>query len=90
VDGYNGVTGTAHLNYRMLIPMTMTNIVKTNDAICGFRVIATPSYPFTIERCAGFSIWTPMLTTNRPNGIFDYMDTNAVVEKGFYRTKQTP
>jgi hypothetical protein len=90
VDGYNGVTGTAHLNYRLLVPMTLTDIVKTNDTICGFRVIATPSYPFTIQRCAGLSSWTTMLTTNSPTGAYNYYDTNAVVQKRFYRALQTP
>ena len=90
VDGKNGVTGTAHLNYRLLVPMSLTDIVKTNDTICGFRVNATPSYPFTIQRCAGFSSWTTMLTTNSPTGMYDYYDTNAVVQKRFYRALQTP
>ena len=90
VDGKNGVTGTAHLNYRLLVPMTLTDIVKTNDTICGFRVNVTPAYPFTIQRCAGFSSWTTMLTTNTGSGHYDYYDTNAVVQKRFYRALQTP
>jgi hypothetical protein len=90
VDGYNGVTGIAHLNYRLLVPLSLTNIVKTNDTICGFRVVATPSYPFTIQRCAGLSSWTTMLTTNSGSGTYDYYDTNAVVQKRFYRALQTP
>ena len=90
VDGYNGATGDAQLNYRLLIPMTLTETTKTNDTLCTFKVTATPSYPFTIQRCVGLSGWTTVLTTNRPNGIFDYSDTNATVEKRFYRALQTP
>lgn len=90
VDGFNGVTGTATLNYRLLVPMTLTRIVKPNETQCRLRVTATPSYPFTIERCAGFSIWVPVLTTNSALGFYDYRDTNATVQKRFYRAFQTP
>jgi hypothetical protein len=90
VDGLNGVSGSAHLNYRLLIPLTMTNVTKPNDTLCTFRVTATPSYPFKIQRCVGLSSWVDVLTTNRPNGIFNYSDTNATVEKRFYRVTQTP
>jgi hypothetical protein len=90
VDGYNGVSGSAHLNYRLLIPMTLTQLAKTNETTCRFRVTATPAYPFTIERCVGFSSWAFVLTTNRPNGIFNYLDTNAGIQKKFYRAVQTP
>ncbi|HTD85067.1 MAG TPA: immunoglobulin domain-containing protein, partial [Candidatus Binatia bacterium] len=54
LDGYNGVTGTAHLNYRLLVPMSLERVSKTNDTDCRLRVTATPSYPFTIQRCSGF------------------------------------
>jgi hypothetical protein len=92
VDGLNGVTGTAQLNYRLLIPITLTQVVKTNETTCRFRITATPSYPFTIERCVGLSTWgwAPVLTTNRPNGVYNYVDTNATVQKRFYRVIQTP
>jgi Ig-like domain-containing protein len=90
VDGYNGVSGTAHLNYRLLIPMTLTQLAKTNETTCRFRVTATPAYPFTLQRCVGLSSWLDILTTNRPNGIFNYLDTNAGIQKKFYRVVQTP
>ena len=90
LDGYNGVTGTAHLNYRLLVPMSLTRISKTNETDCLLRVTATPSYPFTVQRCSGFQTWTTVLTTNSPTGAYDYRDTNATVVRRFYRAIQTP
>jgi hypothetical protein len=90
VDGYNGVTGSAQLNYRLLVPMTLTDMTKTNDIACSVRVTATPSYPFTIQRCSGFQVWTPVLTTNSATGEYNYSDTNATPVRRFYRAIQTP
>ena len=90
VDGLNGVTGNARLNYRLLVPITLTRILKTNDTLCTFRVTATRSYPFTIQRCNGLTTWLNVLTTNSPTDTFDYRDTNAVALKRYYRVTQTP
>ncbi|HKQ40191.1 MAG TPA: PPC domain-containing protein, partial [Verrucomicrobiae bacterium] len=91
VDGFNGVTGTAHLNYRLLVPMTLSRVLKTNDTDCRLRVTATPSYPLTIQRCSGFQTWANVITiTNPGSGTYDYRDTNATIIRRFYRAIQTP
>lgn len=90
VDGYNGVTGTAHLNYRLLVPLILSRVSKTNDTDCRLSVTATPSYPFTIQRCSGFQTWANVVTTNSPLGFYEYRDTNATIVRRFYRAIQTP
>jgi len=91
LDGYNGVTGTAHLNYRLLVPMTLSRVLKTNDTDCRFRITGTPSYPLTIQRCSGFQTWSPVITvTNPASGDYEYRDTNATIVRRFYRAIQTP
>jgi len=91
VDGVNGVTGTAYLNYRLLIPMTLTRVSKPNANTMRFRVNSTPSYPVTVQRTGTFLNWLNLLTTNSTtNGIFVFQDTNATPLKRFYRAVQTP
>ena len=90
VDGVDGVTGEAHLNYRLLIPITITRMAMPNPETYRFRVTATPSYPVSIERSGAMLTWLNLLTTNSPSGTFIFQDVNATGIKRFYRALQIP
>lgn len=87
VDGVGGAAGNVRLNYKLLLPMVISNTSMTNSL--RFRVTATPTLPFTIQRSSNLSTWTSILTTNTASGIFDYRDTNTTVRR-FYRIMQIP
>jgi len=89
VDGVNGATGIVHLNYRLLIPMVLSHPGRTNSF--RFRVSATPSVDFTIQRSSDLQNWISLLTTNSASGVFDFLDeTTWTWERLFYRTTQAP
>jgi hypothetical protein len=87
VDGVGAATGTVNLNYKLLVPMIISDTALTNSF--RFRVTATPALPFTIQRSANLGPWTPVLTTNSASGIYDYLDTNSALRR-FYRVMQVP
>jgi hypothetical protein len=89
VDGVNGATGIVHLNYRLLIPMVLSHPAKTNSF--HFRVSATPSVDFTVQRSTDLQNWMSLLTTNSASGVFDFLDeTTWTWGSLFYRTTQAP
>jgi hypothetical protein len=87
VDGVGATTGTVRLNYKLLVPLVISNAAATNSF--RFRVTATPALPFIIQRSANLGPWTSVLTTNSASGIYDYLDTNSAVRR-FYRVMQVP
>jgi hypothetical protein len=89
VDGVGGVTGTVHLNYRLLQPIVLTNLAKTSNSMT-FLVTATPSWPVTIQRSTNCIAWTNVFTTGTVSGVFTFLDTNLPFGRHFYRAKQTP
>ena len=89
VDGVNGIRGSVKLNYRLLIPMTLTNVSKTSTSLT-FKVTVTPSYPFTVQGTTNMLSWTNLFTTNTSSGIYTYKDTNFPPTSRSYRTMQVP
>jgi hypothetical protein len=87
VDGVGAATGLVQLNYKLLVPMTISDAALTNSF--RFRVTATPFLPFTIQRSSNFSTWSTALSTNTATGIYDYLDTNSGLIR-FYRVMQLP
>jgi hypothetical protein len=87
VDGVNAATGTVRLNYKLLVPLVISNAAMTNSF--AFRVTSTPSYPFTLQRSSNLQSWTSILTTSSVSGSFNYLDTNSAIRR-FYRVMQTP
>jgi hypothetical protein len=87
VDGVGAATGTVRLNYKLLVPMVISNASVTNSF--RFRVTATPTLPFTIQRSANLGPWTSVLTTNSASGTYDYLDTNSALRR-LYRVMQLP
>ena len=89
VDGVNGIRGSVRLNYRLLIPMTLTNASKTSTSMT-FKVTATPSYPFTVQGTTNLLSWTDLFTTNTSSGTYTYRETNFPPTWRSYRTMQVP
>ncbi len=89
VDGVGGVTGAAKLNYRLLVPIVITNLAKTTNSMT-FSVTATPSWPATIQRSTNCFSWTNVFTTGTVSGAFTFLDTNLPFGRLFYRALQTP
>ncbi len=89
VDGVGGVTGAARLNYRLLVPMVLTNLAKTSNSMT-FLVTATPSWPVTIQRSTNCVSWTNVFTTGTVSGAFTFLEPNLAHERRFYRSMQAP
>lgn len=87
VDGVGAATGLVQLNYKLLVPMMISNAALTNSF--RFRVTATPFLPFTIQRSSNLNTWSTALITNTASGIYDYLDTNSALIR-FYRVMQSP
>jgi hypothetical protein len=90
VDGVNGATGMANLNYRLLVPIVISGFTKPNATTVRFRVTATPSYPVSIQRSGGMLTWATVFTTNVDTNTFIYRETNATPVKRYYRAVQVP
>jgi len=89
VDGVGGVTGAAQLNYRLLVPMLITNLAKASNSMT-FLVKATPSWPVSLQRSTNCLSWTNVFTTNTVSGTFTFLDTNMPPGRRFYRAMQVP
>jgi hypothetical protein len=87
VDGVGAATGLVQLNYKLLVPMMISDAALTNSF--RFRVTATPFLPFTIQRSSNLNTWSTALITNTASGIYDYLDTNSALIR-FYRVMQIP
>src|SRR6185436_7765706 len=89
VDGVAGVTGTARLNYRLLVPMMLTNLASTTNSLT-FRLNATPAWPFSVQRSTNFVDWTNIINGTSVSGLFIFTDTNLPPGRRFYRSSQKP
>jgi len=77
------------LNYRLLVPMLLTNLAKTTNSMT-FRVSATPAWPVTIQRSTNCLSWSNIFTTGTLSGTFTFLDTNLPSARHFYRSLQVP
>ena len=68
------------------------------SAVAGLRkagsrvdVIATPAYPFTLERSLDLTNWSSVLSTSSPSGTFTFYESNITIRpRRFFRTTQRP
>jgi hypothetical protein len=89
VDGVAGANGTAKLNYRLLVPMTLQSLARTNQAL-RFQFNVTPSWPYTVQRSSNLLHWTPVYTgTSAVNPVL-FTDTNPPPGGFLYRSVQSP
>lgn len=89
VDGVGGVTGTVKLNYRLLVPLMLTNLASTTNSLT-FQLNTTPQWPFIVQRSTNFITWSNFLTGTSASGIYLFTDTNLPPGRRFYRSMQTP
>ncbi|MEY2409470.1 MAG: hypothetical protein QOF48_2140 [Verrucomicrobiota bacterium] len=89
VDGVAGVTGAAKLNYRLLVPMMLTNLASTTNSLT-FRLNATPAWPFNVQRSTNCLNWSNILNGTSSSGIYIFTDTNLPPGRRFYRSMQQP
>ena len=89
VDGVGGVTGSVKLNYRLLVSMMLTNLASTTNSLT-FRLNATPSWPFSVQRSTNCLSWTNFLISTTASGLYLFTDTNLPPGRRFYRALQAP
>jgi hypothetical protein len=87
LDGVGGASGTVRLNYKLLLPLVMSNASMTNSFRA--RITGSPGIPFSIQRSADLTGWFHVLTTNTVSGVYDFRDTNSAVRR-YYRAWQAP
>lgn len=89
VDGVGGVSGTVKLNYRLMVPMLLTNLASTTNSLT-FGVNVTPLWPYNIQRSTNCSDWSTLLTGTSAVSAVMFTDTNLPPPRRFYRTMQVP
>jgi hypothetical protein len=90
VDGVAGATGTVYLNYRLLVPMVLSQMAL-NEQVARFNITATPSYPFTVQVSTNLANWNRLVVTSTPSGKMTIYESNVPTgKKRFYRARQNP
>jgi hypothetical protein len=91
VDGVNGTRGTLKLNYSLVTPATLVPMGVAGEGAYRFQIIGRPGMRFTIQRCATFGNWLPILTTTSETAVFEFTDTDSTPSDGrFYRVLMLP
>jgi hypothetical protein len=87
VDGVGGATGSVRLNYKLNVPIEMKSTVLPSGLV-GFGLICSPGQQFTIQSSTDLLNWASILTTNAPNGVFEFSDLEAPnFQRRFYRAQ---
>lgn len=87
VDGVGGATGSVRLNYQLTFPIEMKS-TALQSGLVGFGLICAPGQQFTIQSSTDLLTWVSMLTTNTPNGVFQFSDVEAPnFQRRFYRVQ---
>ena len=87
VDGVGGATGSVRLNYKLNVPIEMKSTVLQSGLV-GFGLICSPGQQFTIQSSTDLLSWASILTTNAPNGVFEFSDLDAPnFQRRFYRAQ---
>ena len=88
VDGVNAATGNVQLNYALSLVPTALRLTAIGTGASGFRVSVTGASGgnSTLQGSTNLIDWTPLLTTNAPNGNLDFLDASAAgLGLRFYR-----
>lgn len=90
VDGVAAAGGSVKLNYRLVVPLTITNVVETtnNNGRITFKVNTTPNLLTKVQASTNLSStnWTSLLTNTPASGTFNFTNTNTLaLPKRFYR-----
>lgn len=90
MDGVAAAGGSVKLNYRLVVPLTITNVVTTtnNNGRIVFKVNSTPNLLTKVQASTNLSStnWTSLLTNTPVSGTFNFTNTNTLaLPKRFYR-----
>ena len=83
-------SGSVTLNYRLVQPLTITNLVSTtnNNGRVIFKVNSTPNLLTKVQASTNLSTtnWMALLTNTPVSGSFSFTNTNTLaLPKRFYR-----
>jgi hypothetical protein len=74
--------------YADAVPPTLKNISRLSDGSNLLRLTGQPNREYVLEATANFQTWTPIKTNAPPDGIFEYLDMDAIGRAArFYRAK---
>ena len=90
IEGVNGASGTARLNYSLVIPARLTALGRTNN-LNRVRVTGQAGGKFTLQASTDLVTWISLVTTNSATGIYDYVDAGSTnLPRRFYRAAGLP
>jgi len=91
VDGVNGATGILQLNYALATQTILRSAGVTPSGAQHLQVVGRPNMHFALQASTNLSTWSTLITTNCPDALFDYIDTNSItIPKRYYRALLLP
>ena len=91
VDGKYAASGTLVLNYSLIAPATLQAVGPDGTGGFRLRVVGYPGMNLTLESSSNLMDWTPQLSTNSLDEVFDYTDPASSLSSGkYYRAVLTP
>ena len=91
VDGKYGASGMLMLSYSLIGPTSLIPTGVNDLGALGVQVLGYPGMKFRIESSTDLSNWTPLVTTNSAEGLFDYSDAAGLAPSvRYYRAVLLP
>ena len=92
VDGVNGATGILQLNYSLATTTIIKSLGVTAQRATHLQILGRPDLHFSLQVSTNLVNWTSLfITTNRPSGVFDYVDIDSVnLPRRYYRALLLP
>jgi len=91
VDGVNGVSGILQLNYSLATSTILKSTGVTPQGEKKLQVLGRVNMHFSLQASTNLTSWTTLITTNCPEAVFDYIDTDSIsIPKRYYRALLLP
>jgi len=91
VDGVNGATGILQLNYSLATSTILKSTGVTPQGEKKLQVLGRANMHFSLQASTNLTTWTTLITTNCPEAVFDYIDTDSIsIPKRYYRALLLP
>jgi hypothetical protein len=91
VDGVNGATGILQLNYSLATSTILKSTGVTPQGEKKLQVLGRVNMHFSLQASTNLTTWTTLITTNCPEAVFDYIDTDSIsIPKRYYRALLLP
>jgi hypothetical protein len=82
---------TLQLNASLIIPASFSFVQRLADGSSEMQVVGRPDMSLTIEATSDFKEWSPLMTTNAPSGIFNFVDPlSSGIPQRYYRAVLLP